>query len=43
MYLTATSSIKRKFCPHDYFREEQHCGRDLLLCRKCGNVEEVPE
>ncbi len=43
IYFMVPPSIKKRFCNHVYRKHPQHSGRDLLVCRKCGNVEEVPE
>ena len=36
-------TTKKRFCSHTYSRFDQSCGRDLLVCRKCGTVTEVYE
>jgi len=36
-------TIKKRFCSHNFSRFEQSCGRDLLICSRCGTVTEVYE
>jgi len=34
---------KKRFCDHIFVWFNQHCGRPLLLCKKCRTIQEMYE